>query len=116
MPEEQSSPSKSGIDRLVLYRLASMEDAVRQLSEQVGKLVVIEERQTQTVASVDRAFVEIKSLEARRQEDQKAVDGRLKALELAQPITNRTNVWAERLILTLAAAVITALLMQVGLK
>jgi hypothetical protein len=105
MSSENSSLPKSGIDQLVLYRMTSMEEAVRQLTDQVGKLVVIEERQTQTVAAVDRAFAEIRINAAS-----------IKALELAQPINSRTNVWVERLMTACVGAVLAAVLMNVGLK
>lgn len=79
--------------RMILFRMTSLEAALRELTSQVSRLVVIEERQSQTSASVERAFSEIKSQ-----------DVRIKALELAQPITNRTNVWVERAVIAVVSS------------
>lgn len=88
---------QSSVDRMILFRMTSLEDALRALTQQVGRLVLIEERQSQTSASVERAFAEIKAL-----------DARTKALELAQPITNRTNVWVERAVIAVVGAAMAA--------
>lgn len=95
---------QSSVDRMILFRMTSLEDALRALTQQVGRLVLIEERQSQTSASVERAFAEIKALDARMVADNKASDARIKALELAQPITNRTNVWVERAVIAIVGA------------
>jgi len=89
----------TAIEQLVLYRMTSIEDALRELTQQVGRLVLIEERQSQTSAAVERAFSEIR-----------AQDARIKTLELAQPITVRTNIWFERGLIAIAAAVGTVVL------
>jgi hypothetical protein len=47
---------------------------------------------------VDRAFSEIR-----------LQDARIKALELAQPVTERTNVWVERALLAAAGAAVSLL-------
>lgn len=88
---------QSSVDRMILFRMTSLEDALRALTQQVGRLVLIEERQSQTSASVERAFAEIKAL-----------DARTKALELAQPINNRTNVWVERAVIAIVGAAMAA--------
>lgn len=90
MPDPFQKPS--AIEQIVLHRMTSIEDALRELTKQVGRLVLIEERQSQTSAAVERAFSELR-----------AQDVRIKALELAQPITNRTNVWVERALIAVAA-------------
>jgi hypothetical protein len=98
MNTDSQNTKPSALDQIVLYRMTTMEDALRQLTEQVSKLVVIEERQSQTAASVDRAFSEIR-----------LQDARIKALELAQPVTERTNVWVERALLAAAGAAVSLL-------
>lgn len=80
--------------QFVMYRLTSIEEALRTLTDQVGKLVLIEERQGRMYEAQERAFKALSSL-----------DERVKALELAQPITARTNVWVERGLIAVAAAV-----------
>lgn len=92
--------TQSSVDRMILFRMTSLEDALRALTQQVGRLVLIEERQSQTSASVERAFSEIK-----------AMDARIKALELAQPITNRTNVWVERAVIAIVSGAMAGALL-----
>lgn len=91
-PKDQQSM----VDHMILHRMTSLEDALRALTQQVGRLVLIEERQSQTSATLERAFTEIKSQ-----------DQRIKALELAQPITNRTNVWVERAVIAVVGAALS---------
>lgn len=83
----------SGMGKLVVFRLTSMEQAVRNLTDQVSKLVVIEERQSRMSEAQERAFSALASLEAR-----------VRALELAEPVTKRTNVWVERAVLAVVGA------------
>lgn len=92
-------PESNTVDRVVLFRLDAIDKTMRDLVVQVGKLVLIEERQTKTTEAVDRAFSTLKEH-----------DQRLRTLELAQPITNRTNVWVERALIAIASAIGAVLL------
>ncbi|MCK9515660.1 MAG: hypothetical protein WCZ20_01380 [Hydrogenophaga sp.] len=85
--------SSGGVGKLVLFRLTSMEQAVRTLTDQVGKLVLIEERQSQMFEAQERAFRALSELERR-----------VRTLELVEPITRRTNVWVERAVLAAIGA------------
>lgn len=88
--------------KILLFRLGAIEQAMRDLTHQVGRLVLIEERQSQTAGAMERAFAELK-----------AQDARIKVLELAQPTTSRTNVWVERVLIATAGAVGMAVLAKV---
>ncbi len=88
-----SDELNSGMGKLVLFRLTSMEQAVRTLTDQVSKLVLIEERQSQMFEAQERAFKALSELERR-----------VRTLELAEPITRRTNVWVERAVLAAIGA------------
>lgn len=92
--DQQQPPTKgTALEQMVLYRMNSIDDALRALTQQVGRLVLIEERQSQTSQQMERAFSELR-----------AQDARIKTLELSAPITSRTNVWVERAVLVAAAA------------
>lgn len=81
------------VERIVLFRLTSIEKTMLDLADKVGRLILIEERQTRTTEALTRVFDTLK-----------AYDERLRALELAQPITNRTNVWVERAVIAVVGA------------
>jgi hypothetical protein len=99
--EDSHRPQQASghIGEVVLFRLGAIETTMRDLAVQVGKLVLIEERQTKTAEAQERAFSTLKEH-----------DARLRKLELVQPITNRTNVWAERVVLVVVSAVGAVLL------
>lgn len=97
--DQHPSTKGTALEQMVLYRMNSIDDALRALTQQVGRLVLIEERQSQTSQAIERAFVDLR-----------AHDARIKTLELAQPITNRTNVWVERVLICAAGAVGAVLL------
>jgi len=102
--------------------MASMEDTLGDLADQVRRLVLIEERQSQTAAAIERAFKTIAELETRlRPIEQLTVtinsladmDKRVRSLELAAPITARTNVWVERAaIFIVSSAMASAFLLR----
>lgn len=108
-----SDPQKpTAIEQLVLHRMASMEDTLGDLADQVRRLVLIEERQSQTAAAIERAFKTIAELETRlRPIEQLAVtvgqmadmDKRVRSLELVAPITARTNIWVERAVIAVVS-------------
>ena len=100
------------VERIVLFRLSSIEKTMLDLADKVGRLILIEERQTRTSEALDRVFSTLKSQDDRVRSLELAQpsttladhDQRLRTLELAQPITNRTNVWVERAVIAMAGA------------
>jgi hypothetical protein len=98
--DQQHTPQKgTALEQMVLYRMNSIDDALRALTQQVGRLVLIEERQTKTSEAMERAFADLR-----------AHDARIKTLELTQPITARTNVWVERAVIAVVSALGAVLL------
>lgn len=97
MSGEREPGMDQGMGNLVLYRLTTMEDAVRTLSEDVSRLVLFEERQSRMYEAQERAFTAMGDL-----------DKRVKVLELAEPITRRTNVWVERLAILVLGGLVAA--------
>jgi hypothetical protein len=101
-PPETLDMPPTNDTQLLMFRLGAIEQAMRELTKQVGRLVVIEERQSQTSGAIERAFAEIK-----------AQDARIKTLELDRPTTARTNVWVERALIAAASGVGMAVLAKV---
>jgi len=73
--------------------VSEIKGALRDLTSAITKLALIEERQTVTNASLERAFVAISRVETR-----------LFELERMQPMNNQSRVWVERAVLALAGA------------
>ena len=75
--------------------VSEIKGALRDLTSAITKLALIEERQTVTNASLERAFVAISR-----------VENRLSELERLQPMNNQSRIWVERFVLALAGAAI----------
>ena len=73
--------------------VSEIKGALRDLTSAITKLALIEERQTVTNASLERAFVAISRVESR-----------LFELERLAPMNNQSRVWVERFVLALAGA------------
>ena len=73
--------------------VSEIKNALRDLTFAINKLALIEERQTVTNASLERAFVAITK-----------VENRLFELEKLAPFNNQSRMWVERFILALAGA------------
>lgn len=89
---------------VAVARLASLADdmaevktTMKTLAAAVTKLAVIEERQTADRGALERAFAEIGKL-----------DGRVKALEQAQPLQKQASDWVQKAVGLVLAAVIGA--------
>ena len=65
--------------------------AMRELTQADAKLAVIEERQTNDRAAVERAFQKIQSMDTEFSAADKAMAARIEKLELAQPMTGFAN-------------------------
>jgi DNA repair exonuclease SbcCD ATPase subunit len=77
--------------------MADVKSAMGKLTEAVTKLAVVEERQATDREAVGRAFSEIAKLQ-----------GRMTALELAQPIQKQSSDLVQKLVSLLLAAVVGA--------
>lgn len=73
--------------------VSEIKSALKDLTFAITKLALIEERQTVTNASLERAFMAISR-----------VENRLTELERAAPMNNQTRIWVERFIIALAGA------------
>jgi hypothetical protein len=73
--------------------VSEIKNALRDLTFAINKLALIEERQTVTNASLERAFVAITKIE-----------DRLSDIERLTPINNQSRLWVERFMLALAGA------------
>ena len=73
--------------------VSEIKGALRDLTSAITKLALIEERQTVTNASLERAFVAITK-----------VENRLFELEKLAPFNNQSRMWVERFVVALAGA------------
>ena len=69
--------------------LADMKSALRELAAAVGRLAVIEEKQSNTAATLERAFTALQKVEDRNEK----MDIRMKDLELAMPGLKELRGW-----------------------
>ncbi len=93
------------------HRLATLHDdvteiktALRALSDAITKLALVEERQSRTAESLERAFKAIAKVEER-----------LSVLEAAKPAYDRTNVWVDKALWVAAGAAVVFVAKHVGL-
>jgi hypothetical protein len=78
---------------LVLHRLNSIDKTLMNVSQSLERLVLVEERQAQTNASLERAFGVLEKM-----------DVRLGVVEKANVLNNRASGWVERGLLAAAGA------------
>lgn len=69
--------------------LVDMKSALRELTAAVGRLAVIEEKQSNTAATLERAFTALKKVEDRNEK----MDLRVKALEVEMPGLKEVRAW-----------------------
>jgi len=75
--------------------VSEIKNALRDLTFAINKLALIEERQTVTNASLERAFVAITK-----------VENRLFELERLAPMNSQSRMWVERFVVALCGAVL----------
>lgn len=85
---------------------AEQRSILRELTQAVSRLAVIEERQTTAREGLERAFQEVRETQA----DIARLDGRVKTLEIAQPENKATANVVQKVMWLVTAAVIGALL------
>lgn len=78
--------------------------ALQELSEAITKLALVEERQSQTAASLERAFVALEKIETR-----------VTAIERMQPDQRRTAKWMDRAVVAMVATLAAIFAKKVGL-
>lgn len=111
-PEEVDMPQNNNNDLGVLTAkmttlhedVIEIKAALRQLSDAITKLALVEERQTQAAAALERAFLAIDKVEAR-----------LAAIETNQPDQKRAAKWLDRAVLALIGALAAMFAKKVGL-
>lgn len=81
-----------------------MKAVLQKLADAVNTMALVEERQAQLAASLERAFKAIETLAAR-----------VATLEAQAPITRQTNEWVTRGIFAVTAAALTYVAKKVGL-
>lgn len=81
-----------------------MKAVLQKLADAVNTMALVEERQAQLSAAIERAFNSIEKIERR-----------VASLELLAPSTRQTNEWVTRGIFAVAAAALTFIAKKVGL-
>lgn len=84
--------------------LAEIKATMRELASAVSRLAVVEERQTNTNAAIERAFAEI----AKTGEAMNALASRVGSLEQAQPIQKQSSDLVQSAVKYIVAAVLGA--------
>ena len=82
--------------------VADIKSALRELTSAITKLALIEERVASTASSLERAFKTIGKIEER-----------VSSLELKAPMTDRSNAWVDRLVMTIVGAALALVWDQV---
>ena len=94
--------------------VSEMRSALRDLTNAITKLAIIEERQTNTQMAQDRAFTAISNVERRLAEIERLLPAdlgeRLAALERKSPITDMSNRWVFGAITAIAGGVVVYIL------
>ena len=94
--------------------VSEMRGALRELTNAITKLAIIEERQTNTQMAQDRAFTAISNVERRLAEIERLLPSdlgeRLSALERKSPITDLSNKWVFGAITAIAGGVVVYIL------
>jgi hypothetical protein len=101
------------------FRITSLEQAVTKIADAVSEIAAnttqiakLEIRHTETRDGLDRAFQEIRNLQA----EDKVTDSRLKVIEIEMPGLKETRGWVTRAMLGIVAFVGVAILGLVVLK
>lgn len=84
--------------------VGEMKTVLRELTQAITKLALIEERQTQAAAAQERAFAALKDVESR-----------VSKIEHKLPEISRSSVWVDRAVWAAAAAALTFAAKKVGL-
>lgn len=85
--------------------VSDMKSVLKELTVAINRLAIVEERQQQTAASLERAFTALEKVEARTT-----------VLELANVNTSRTSTLIDKSLWLLVGAVITGVLVAIGVK
>lgn len=88
--------------------VGEIKSALRDLTQAVTRLALVEERQAQSSAALDRAFRALERVEQRvaavEQQTPDRLDQRLAALEQQAPNATRAAAWVDRAVWAAAAA------------
>lgn len=85
--------------------VAEIKTTVRDLSQTLGRIVVMEERQMQLNHTVERAFKEIEK-----------IDRRVDTLEQQAPLNKQATNWAEKTLTGVFGIAVLVLLAKLGIK
>ena len=85
--------------------VAEIKTTVRDLSQTLGRIVVMEERQMQLNHTVERAFKEIEK-----------IDRRVDSLEQQAPLNKQATNWAEKAVTGAFGIAVLVLLAKLGIK
>jgi DNA repair ATPase RecN len=102
--------------------VGEMKAAMREMAAAINRLAVIEERQNQDRVALERAFSAISDLSkkhdqaiTRTMEIVDKIDGRMRALEMAQPMQSKVAEWVEKALFAAAAAAVMFVAGKAGL-
>lgn len=95
--------------------IGEMKSVVRDLTQAVVKLALIEERQTQASQALERAFKEIEKCQNKIDDVGIKIDARIDALEVDAPMQKQTSQWVSAAVWGAAAGAAMFVAKQVGL-
>ena len=84
--------------------VSEMKTVLRELTNAITKLALIEQQQAQTTKAQERAFVALEKVEAR-----------VSDIERRLPEVTRTSIWVDRAVWSAAAVMVIFLLKKIGL-
>lgn len=105
-------PNDSALLQMLHEDVGEMKQALKELAGAVTRLALVEERQINMAAAVERSFGAIATV----QQDVKGIDGRVKTLEIAQPMQAKTTEWVDKILWLVVGAFVSGLLSLVLLK
>ena len=84
--------------------VSDMKDAIKNLTNAVARLAILEERLSNTTTSIERAFNTMTQMETR-----------IKALEQLTPITSQNNRWVEKSMFAIVGAFLLYMTHKLGI-
>lgn len=92
--------------------VTELRSVLKDLTQAINKLALVEERQNQVTAAQERAFKVLEKIESKIEQ----IDGRVTALEIAEPEQRRVSGWAMTAVWGAAALAATMLLSKLGIS
>lgn len=91
--------------------VTELRSVLRDLTQAINKLALVEERQHQVTAAQERAFKVLEKIEAKIEQ----IEGRVVALEIAEPEQKRAAGWVTAAVWAAAGLAVTLVLGKMGM-